>query len=156
MQLEFESSKKSAAYNAAFTQLNEEQQKAVNTIEGPVMVIAGPGSGKTEILALRVGKILLETQASPHNILCLTYTEAGAIAMRKRLLKYIGPEAYQVPIYTFHALCNLIIQENPGQFTEHREMQPASELEQIDSIIEVIKKFPIKINIKYIFANTSG
>src|ERR1700754_5048598 len=70
---------------AEYTHLNEEQRKAVDTIEGPVMVIAGPGTGKTQILASRIGKILLDTDSLPQNILCLTYTEAGVVAMRKRL-----------------------------------------------------------------------
>ncbi len=79
-----------------FARLNEQQQKAVSTLEGPVMVIAGPGTGKTQILASRIGKILLETDAQPENILCLTYTDAGVVAMRKRLLQFIGPDAYKV------------------------------------------------------------
>ena len=72
-------------FNEEYKKLNEQQRKAVDTIEGPVMVIAGPGTGKTQILAARIGKILLETDALPENILCLTYTDAGAIAMRRRL-----------------------------------------------------------------------
>src|SRR3979409_2528345 len=84
-----------------YQKLNEQQRKAVDTIEGPVMVIAGPGTGKTQILASRIGRILLETDALPQNILCLTYTEAGVIAMRKRLQQFIGAEAYKVNIHTF-------------------------------------------------------
>ena len=68
-----------------YQKLNEQQRKAVDTIEGPVMVIAGPGTGKTQILASRIGKILLETDALPENILCLTYTDAGVVAMRKTI-----------------------------------------------------------------------
>src|SRR4026208_884417 len=91
-----------------YDRLNKEQRKAVDTIEGPVMVIAGPGTGKTQILAARIGKILLETDASPENILCLTFTDAGVIAMRRRLLQFIGPDAYKVHIHTFHSFCNEI------------------------------------------------
>src|SRR6187455_2751974 len=92
--------------------LNPEQRQAVETIEGPVLVIAGPGTGKTQILAARIGYILENTDARPENILCLTYTDAGAIAMRKRLVQFIGPEAYRLTINTFHAFCNNIIQDN--------------------------------------------
>ena len=99
-------------YDLEYLKLNEQQRLAVDTIEGPVMVIAGPGTGKTQILASRIGKILLETDASPENILCLTYTDAGVVAMRKRLLQFIGPDAYKVNIYTFHAFCNDVIQDN--------------------------------------------
>jgi DNA helicase-2/ATP-dependent DNA helicase PcrA len=64
--------------------LNAEQLAAVNKMDGPVLVVAGPGTGKTQILAARIGKILIETDAQPNEILCLTYTDAGAVAMRRR------------------------------------------------------------------------
>src|ERR1700755_1167077 len=93
-------------FQEEYQKLNEQQRLAVETTEGPVMVIAGPGTGKTQILAARIGKILLETDVFPQNILCLTYTDAGAIAMRRRLLQFIGADAYKVNIYTFHSFCN--------------------------------------------------
>src|SRR4026208_2042079 len=86
-----------------YDRLNKEQKIAVDTIEGPVMVIAGPGTGKTQILASRIGEIRLGTGSQPRNILCLTYTDAGVVAMRRRLSQFIGPDAYRVNIYTFHA-----------------------------------------------------
>src|ERR1051325_8230282 len=114
-----------------YEKLNEQQQKAVDAIEGPVMVIAGPGTGKTQILASRIGKILLDTDTFPQNILCLTFTDAGVVAMRKRLLQFIGPDAYKVGIYTFHAFCNEIIQDNLSLF-ERTALDPISELERIE------------------------
>ncbi len=99
-------------FNKEYNRLNPQQKKAVDTIEGPVMVIAGPGTGKTQILSARIGKILLDTDTQPQNILCLTYTDAGVIAMRKRILEFIGADAYKVNIYTFHAFCNDVIQDN--------------------------------------------
>ncbi len=90
-------------FTEEYNRLNEQQRKAVDQIEGPVMVIAGPGTGKTQILAARIGKILLETDVLPSNILCLTYTDSGAMAMRRRLLEFIGADAYKVNLYTFHA-----------------------------------------------------
>jgi DNA helicase-2/ATP-dependent DNA helicase PcrA len=124
-----------------FARLNERQQLAVNRIEGPVMVIAGPGTGKTQILASRIGKILLETDALPENILCLTYTDAGVVAMRKRLLQFIGPDAYKVNIYTFHAFCNDVIQENLSLF-EKTALDPISDLEKIELFKQLIDSFP--------------
>lgn len=124
-----------------YEKLNEKQQLAVNTIEGPVMVIAGPGTGKTQILASRIGKILLETDTLPENILCLTYTDAGVVAMRKRLLQFIGPDAYKVNIYTFHAFCNDVIQENLSLF-EKTALDPISDLEKIELFKELIDTFP--------------
>jgi DNA helicase-2/ATP-dependent DNA helicase PcrA len=124
-----------------YKKLNEQQRKAVDTIEGPVMVIAGPGTGKTQILAARIGKILIETDTSPQNLLCLTYTDAGAIAMRRRLNALIGSDAYKVNIYTFHAFCNDIIQENLSLF-EKTEMDPISELEKLQLLKSLIDSFP--------------
>ena len=112
-------------------QLNDSQRAAVEQIEGPVMTIAGPGTGKTHILAARIGQILLQTDSRPYNILCLTFTDAGVQAMRQRLLEFIGPEAYRIHIYTFHSFCNKVILENPDNFGQ-KNWQLATELEQID------------------------
>ncbi len=128
-------------FREEYEKLNDKQRQAVDAIEGPVMVIAGPGTGKTQILASRIGKILLDTDASPENILCLTYTDAGVVAMRKRLLGFIGPDAYKVNIYTFHAFCNDVIQENLSLF-EKTALDPVSELEKIQYFKELIDAFP--------------
>ena len=128
-------------FREEYGRLNEKQRLAVDTIDGPVMVIAGPGTGKTQILASRVGKILLETDAAPDNILCLTYTDAGVVAMRKRLLQFIGSDAYKVNIYTFHAFCNDVIQENLSLF-EKTALDPVSDLERIELFKELIDSFP--------------
>jgi len=134
-------------FNTLYQNLNPEQKQAVDTIEGPVLVIAGPGTGKTQILGARIGKILLETDTDPGNILCLTYTDAGAIAMRRRLLSFIGPDAYKVNIYTFHAFCNDIIQDNLFHF-EKNSLDPISELEQIQLLRELVDDFPQKHPLK--------
>jgi DNA helicase-2/ATP-dependent DNA helicase PcrA len=128
-------------FSEEYDRLNERQQKAVDAIEGPVMVIAGPGTGKTQILATRIGKILLETDAYPQNILCLTYTDAGVVAMRKRLQQFIGPDAYKINIYTFHAFCNEVIQDNLSLF-EKRSLDAVSELEKIQLFKQLIDSFP--------------
>ena len=105
------------------------------------MVIAGPGTGKTQILGARIGKLRLETDTQPENILCLTYTDAGVVAMRKRLLSFIGPDAYKVNICTFHAFCNDVIQDNLSLF-EKTSMDPISDLERIALLKELIDGFP--------------
>lgn len=127
-------------FNAEYEQLNKQQKQAVDKIFGPVMVIAGPGTGKTQILSVRIGKILLETDYLPSNILCLTYTDAGVLAMRKRLLNMIGPDAYSVHIHSFHSFCNMVIQQNMHLFHK-KELQPVNELEQIQCLMELIDGF---------------
>ena len=124
-----------------YKKLNTEQRLAVDAIDGPVMVIAGPGTGKTQILAARIGKILLDTDALPENILCLTYTDAGTIAMRKRLQQFIGADAYKVSINTFHAFCNDVIQDNLNLF-EKTSLDAVSELESIELFKQLIDAFP--------------
>jgi len=129
-----------AAFESIYKNLNQAQKQAVDTIEGPVMVIAGPGTGKTQILGARIGKILLETDTAPENILCLTYTDAGAIAMRKRLVSFIGTSAYKVNISTFHSFCNDIIQDNLSLF-DKTSLDPISELEKIELLKKLIDGF---------------
>lgn len=125
------------AFAKAMDQLDAYQRQAVTHIEGPVAVIAGPGSGKTHILAARVGCILTETDTRPENILCLTFTDAGVNAMRARLLRFIGPEAHHVPIFTFHAFCNAIIQDNLEWFGR-RDLEPVSDLERIEICRQIL------------------
>jgi DNA helicase-2/ATP-dependent DNA helicase PcrA len=127
-------------FQQALAQLNPEQLAAVNKMDGPVLVIAGPGTGKTQILAARIGKILTETDANAHEILCLTYTDAGAVAMRKRLFEFIGPDAYRVNIYTFHAFCNEIIQENLDYFGK-LSLEALSDLESAMLFRELVDEF---------------
>jgi DNA helicase-2/ATP-dependent DNA helicase PcrA len=124
-------------FEKEYATLNAAQKEAVDSTEGPVMVIAGPGTGKTQILAIRIGKILLETDTRPENILCMTYTDSGAIAMRKRLIKMIGPDAYKVNIHTYHSFCNQVIQDNLSHFDKN-SMDPISELESIALVRELI------------------
>jgi DNA helicase II / ATP-dependent DNA helicase PcrA len=122
-----------------YQQLNTAQQEAVDTTEGPVMVIAGPGTGKTQILAMRIANILrnADLQVSPSNILCLTFTDSGVAAMRNRLISIIGEAAYYVRIHTFHSFCNEIIKENPHKFST---INPITELEQIQLFNNILEK----------------
>ncbi len=90
-------------FDAAYKGLNPAQKEAVDTIYGPVMVIAGPGTGKTQVLALRIANILKETDTGASSILCLTFTRSGVRAMRERLNQYIGVAANEVRVSTFHS-----------------------------------------------------
>ncbi len=130
-------------YKKELDRLNPEQRAAVDRTEGPVLVIAGPGTGKTQILAVRIGKILEESQVDPHNILCLTFTDAGSIAMRRRLVSIIGPAAHKVHIYTFHSFANQVIQDNLGYFGDFRQLEPLSDLEKVDLYRDLIDELPM-------------
>lgn len=126
-------------FTDAYRQLNDSQRLAVDTIEGPVMVIAGPGTGKTQILALRIANILRQTHAQPEHILALTFTDSGAKAMRERLRRYIGAAAYRVAIFTFHGLANHCIARYPDAYPTIAGGRPITDLEQLhllESILE--------------------
>jgi DNA helicase-2/ATP-dependent DNA helicase PcrA len=102
-----------------YAKLNQAQKQAVDIIDGPVIVIAGPGTGKTELLSVRTANILQKTDTLPENILCLTFTESGASAMRQRLTEIIGKDAYRVAVHTFHSFGVEVINQN-GQFFYRR------------------------------------
>ncbi|MFA7000058.1 MAG: ATP-dependent DNA helicase [Candidatus Paceibacterota bacterium] len=99
-------------YDEAYNKLNKAQKEAVETIDGPVMVVAGPGTGKTQILALRIGNILKKTDTASDSILCLTFTNSGVSAMKKRLEDYIGNDARNVSISTFHSFAYNLIEKH--------------------------------------------
>ncbi len=129
-------------FDEAYAKLSPEQKTAVDHLEGPMMVLAGPGTGKTQIIALRIAQILKRTQMAPQNILCLTFTDSGVVAMRTRLLEMIGSTAYRVRIHTFHSFCNEVIQENPETFLFARELQPLTDLERIQLFRGILDEMP--------------
>lgn len=124
-------------FKKALAALNSKQKEAVQQLDGPMILLAGPGTGKTHVLAARVGQILHQTDTGAEHILCLTYTDAGAHAMRSRLLEWIGPEAHKVTITTFHSFCNSIIQQHAVYFGFY-DWQPITELERIKIIRDLI------------------
>lgn len=125
-------------FTARYNKLNDNQKQAVDTIDGPVMVIAGPGTGKTELLSMRAANILKKTDALPENILCLTFTEAGSIAMQKRLMSIIGRDAYKVSIFTFHAFGTEIINRHREYFYSGADVRPADDLARHRIITEIL------------------
>lgn len=129
-------------FQSRYSKLNENQRRAVDTIDGPVMVIAGPGTGKTELLSMRAANILKKTDVLPENILCLTFTDSGAHAMRERLSEIIGKDAYKVAIHTFHSFGSEIINQNGEYFYHGANFRPADELathEIIHSIFDSLE-----------------
>ncbi len=123
--------------------LNPAQLQAVDSIEGPVMVIAGPGTGKTQTLTVRIAQILKTTDTPADGILALTFTDAAARQMRERLAAAIGPAAYYVNIQTFHAFCSGIIRENPDVFPTVGSMEPLSNLERVNLFRSLIDSLPL-------------
>jgi len=139
------------SFEQEYGRLHEAQKKAVDTVEGPVMVVAGPGTGKTQVLSLRVANILKRTQANPSNILCLTFSSAGATAMRDRLRKLIGGDAYAVTVSTVHGFCDGLITRNPLLFSDWSTKKSISELERykvMQKLIDTVSHESALINPK--------
>jgi len=125
-------------FDAVFAKLTAAQKKAVELVEGPVMVVAGPGTGKTHVVAMRVANILKKTQMRPSNILCLTFSVSAATEMRERLRSLIGPDAYGVTVKNFHSFCNDIIAENPLVFDEWSAFEHISDVERTREMNKII------------------
>ncbi len=136
-------------YQAALKGLNAAQRRAVETTDGPVLVIAGPGTGKTQLLTTRIAHILATTDTLPHNILCLTFTESGAQTMRERLSGMIGQAAYDVTISTYHAFGSELIRRYSEYFPEQADMQPVDDL-GVDQILrKIVADLPFGNPLKY-------
>lgn len=131
-------------FEKRYQQLNTAQKQAVDLIEGPVMVIAGPGTGKTELLSVRTANILKKTDTLPENILCLTFTESGAVAMRERLIGIIGKDAYKVAIHTFHGFGTEIINQNREYFYRGAMFEPADDLHRYEILREIFDSLDYK------------
>ncbi len=129
-------------FDKTYATLNDEQKKAVDCIEGPLLVLAGPGTGKTELLSARVANILIKTDTDPANIICLTFTVNAANNMRERLRKMIGARANQVIIKTFHSLAADIITNNPEYFYAGAVLNPISDLAAQQILLSILDKLP--------------
>lgn len=124
-------------YQTEYAKLNPSQQLAVNTTDGPVLVVAGPGTGKTQLLSLRVANILQQPGVTPDQILCLTFTDSAARNMQERLTNLVGRPAYHVSVQTFHSFGDRIINQYPDNFTERALMHPLDELGQYSLLRQV-------------------
>jgi len=127
-------------FQEKFKRLNPLQKEAVTTIEGPVLVVAGPGSGKTTVLSLRVSYILQNTDVLPSNILCLTFTETGVMAMKKALIEIIGKDAYYVNVSTYHGFALEIIKKYPDKLSFREDFTLLTDLENFKLIDKIIDK----------------
>lgn len=133
-------------FDEVYKSLNDAQRQAVDSIEdGPVMVIAGAGTGKTRVIGARIAKILKDTDLNPSNILCMTFTDAGVSAMVNTLIQIIGPDGYKVKVCTFHSFCNEVISSHPELFPQvNKDAEPVTEVEQVRIILDLLSKLDIE------------
>ncbi len=106
------------------------------------MIVAGPGTGKTELLSVRVANILNKTDTLPGNILCLTFTDSAAANMRERLVGLLGPDAYKVAVHTFHSFGSEVINQYGEYFYQGAHFRPADELSNYTILSELLEKLP--------------
>ncbi|MFH1594174.1 MAG: ATP-dependent DNA helicase [Candidatus Omnitrophota bacterium] len=125
--------------------LNKEQNIAVMELDGPLLVMAGPGTGKTQLLSLRTASIMQKRDVPGENILILTYTNAGAKSIKERLAKIVGFEGYKIAAETFHGFANSIILDSE-EATEHlRERIQISALEKVKCFEYIVDHFTDEI-----------
>ena len=91
--------------------LNEAQRKAVVSTEGPLMVLAGAGSGKTKTLVTRISYLLTEKRVSPYRLLALTFSNKAAREMRERVASEVQEDLGALQITTFHAFCSRLLRQ---------------------------------------------
>lgn len=146
-------------FQTRYAKLNTNQRQAVDYIHGSLLVIAGPGTGKTELLSMRTAQILRQTDTLPDSILCLTFTESGAANMRQRLRQIIGEDAYKIAIHTFHSFGTEIINQHREYFFHGADSQPADELTQHQIVTEILggldwrNPLSIKNNGEFVYAS---
>lgn len=130
-------------YKKEYERLNSSQKKAVDAIEGPLMVIAGPGTGKTQLLAMRVANILQKTDTDASSILCLTFTNKAATNMRSRILKLTDNKATDVNVKTFHSFATEIINSYPDYFWSGARLSTAPDTLQLEIVQNILTKLPL-------------
>ena len=124
--------------------LNVNQKRAVEYLDGPLLVLAGPGTGKTQLLSEKVAHILKVTDTNPENILCLTFTDSGALNMRERLKSIIGPEGGKVNVSTYHVFGTSILAQYRNYSEKYdRNLESAiDEVTQFKIVKEIRDKLP--------------
>ena len=121
-------------------ELNQKQKEAVEYLDGPLLVLAGPGTGKTQLLSEKVVYILKNTATAPENILCLTFTDSGAYNMRERLKSLIGKDSLKVNIGTYHAFGQEILAKYKNFSPDYTRM--------LDTAIDEVTQFKIIKNLQ--------
>ncbi len=139
-------------FDEEFAKLNNAQREAVTTINGPVLVIAGPGTGKTQLLSMRVANIMRESDADASNILCLTFTNKAAVNMRDRLLRLVGPESNKVTVKTFHGFAAEIMNGYPDFFWNGAKLSTAPDAVQLEIVQTILSELPLSNPLSIRFA----
>lgn len=126
-----------------YKRLNDNQRQAVDLIDGALMVVAGPGTGKTQLLSLRVANILKLTDTPAEAVLCLTFTNKASQNMRQRLDRLVGKDAWSVNVHTFHGFALEIIEAYPEYFFQGASLSLVPDSVQIEIISAILDNLPL-------------
>ncbi|MFS0560692.1 DNA helicase PcrA [Terribacillus sp. 179-K 1B1 HS] len=120
--------------------LNKEQAEAVQHTEGPLLIMAGAGSGKTRVLTNRIAYLLGEKEVSPRSILAITFTNKAAREMRERVHKLVGEEGSQIWVSTFHSMCVRILRRDIDRIGYNSNFSILDTSDQLSVIKQALKR----------------
>lgn len=123
--------------------LNKEQREAVQHTEGPLLIMAGAGSGKTRVLTHRIAYLLDEKGVSPRNILAITFTNKAAREMKERVERLVGPESTDIWVSTFHSMCVRILRRDIDRIGYDRNFTILDSSDQLSAMKQVLKNLNI-------------
>lgn len=121
------------------TGLNEQQQKAVKATDGPLLIMAGAGSGKTRVLTHRIAYLMIEKQVAPWNILAITFTNKAAREMKERIRRILGDASDNIWISTFHSMCVRILRRDIDRMGFSRNFSILDMTDQQSVVKQILK-----------------
>ena len=127
-------------FEKEYNSLNKAQKQAVDKIYWQIMVVAWPWTWKTQIIWLRTANIILKAWVNPENILITTFTDAWVIAIRKRLLKFLGNDAYKVWVSTIHSFAQDVIKTFPEKFIEYKASKAIDTVDSLEILKNILDK----------------
>lgn len=133
--------------------LNDRQKEAVLYGDGPLLILAGAGSGKTSVLTKRVAYLIKERNVSPKNIVAITFTNKAAKEMKERIIKEVGKEGYDIQISTFHSFGLRIIKENYEKLGYEKNFTIIDSDDSLTVVKKILKEMgidPTRFNPKFI------
>ena len=138
-------------YSQNYSILNDAQKEVVEQIHWPVMVVAWPWTGKTQIIWMRTANIILKWWVNPENILITTFTEAWVIAIKKRLAAFIWTDAFKVKVATIHSFSQDIITSYPEKFAEYKALNTIDDIESLQALTSILDENIKSNNIEFLF-----
>jgi DNA helicase-2/ATP-dependent DNA helicase PcrA len=131
------------SFEKELLRLNKAQRLAVDAIDGPLLVVAGPGTGKTQLLAMRVANILHRTDTDASGILCLTFTNKASTNMRGRILELTNQAASDVVVKTFHSFASEVMNTYPDYFWSGAKLSLAPDALQLEIVQDILASLPL-------------